>query len=116
MGFTNTLNTYPFYYVESFSVDELGDRLSVPYNINGDYSIELDGILFYVKGVPYIMRTTPLVGWLKPFMVREILGLDVNESFQTAPPNYTVMREYLAELKEAKKQSLRKKREHQAQC
>ncbi|KAF2902589.1 hypothetical protein ILUMI_03596 [Ignelater luminosus] len=107
-------NNYPFYYVESFSFNELRDQLSIPYNINGDCTIGLDGILFYIKEVPYIMRTTPLVGWLKPFMVREVLELNVHESFE-APPDYTGMKEYVAQFEERSKQ-LRRRRKQQTQC
>lgn len=42
---------------------------------------ELDGLLFYHKDAFYIHGTTPLVGWLLPFMLPEIL----HESFELHP-------------------------------
>ncbi|XP_053616901.1 snurportin-1 [Plodia interpunctella] len=43
----------------------------------------LDGLLFYHKRAHYISGETPLVGWLYPFMVPEVLGSDI-----TVNPNY----------------------------
>ncbi|XP_063839484.1 snurportin-1 [Ostrinia nubilalis] len=37
----------------------------------------LDGLLFYHKKAHYQSGQTPLVGWLFPYMVQEILGTDV---------------------------------------
>lgn len=34
----------------------------------------LDGLLFYHKFAHYTSGVTPLVGWLYPFMVNEVLG------------------------------------------
>lgn len=52
---------------------------------------ELDGFLFYHKNSHYFSGETPLVGWLYPFMLKEILGNDVmvHESFlATKPEDY----------------------------
>ncbi|XP_013177387.1 PREDICTED: snurportin-1 isoform X1 [Papilio xuthus] len=37
----------------------------------------LDGLLFYHKLANYSAGQTPLVGWLYPYMVREVLGYDI---------------------------------------
>ena len=39
------------------------------------FSVDLDGILFYNNETHYTHGPTPLVGWLKAFMLPEILGL-----------------------------------------
>lgn len=100
---TSSCNKYPFYKVEALLSDQLKNQLSNPYMIQGDHNIKLDGILFYLKDAPYKMCITPNVGWLKPFMVKEVLGIDVHESFQ-APPNYVGMIDYLARSEKSRNQ------------
>ena len=39
--------------------------------------IPLDGILFYHKRVNYLPGVTPLVGWLKGYMLPEMLNVQV---------------------------------------
>lgn len=39
----------------------------------------MDGLLFYHRQTHYTPGTTPLVGWLRPYMVWDILGLEVPE-------------------------------------
>lgn len=58
---------------------------------------ELDGYLFYHKESSYIYGKTPLVGWLYPFMVPEVLNLPVNDSYMDEKPEaYT---DYLSFIK-----------------
>ena len=40
-------------------------------------TLELDGLMFYHKKTAYTTGETPLVGWLKPFMVPEVLGISI---------------------------------------
>ena len=40
-------------------------------------TLELDGLMFYHKKTAYTAGETPLVGWLKPFMVPEVLGISI---------------------------------------
>ncbi|CAB3239863.1 unnamed protein product [Arctia plantaginis] len=47
----------------------------------------LDGLLFYHKLAHYTSGVTPLVGWLYPFMVNEVLGTEI-----TVNPGYLVGR------------------------
>ena len=48
----------------------------------------LDGLLFYHQNSHYIPGTSPLVLWLKPSMLPEILNVDVPEVYiQTNPEN-----------------------------
>lgn len=44
-----------------------------PYSFNG----KIDGILFYHKNAPYVPGTTPLVCWLKPDMISNILNISI---------------------------------------
>ncbi|XP_039487629.1 snurportin-1 [Drosophila santomea] len=47
----------------------------------------LDGFLFYHKEASYVCRETPLVCWLFPFMMQDVLGLPVSKSYE-APEDY----------------------------
>ena len=38
---------------------------------------QIDGLLFYHKRTHYVPGSTPLVGWLKPYMLPEMLGIPV---------------------------------------
>ncbi|XP_062440050.1 snurportin-1 [Rhea pennata] len=53
-----------------------------------DYPFEVDGLLFYHKQTHYTPGSTPLVGWLRPYMVPDILGLTVPVTSLTAKPDY----------------------------
>ncbi|KAE9416451.1 hypothetical protein Angca_003580, partial [Angiostrongylus cantonensis] len=43
------------------------------------FDFELDGLLYYHTGVVYEAGQSPLVGWLKPWMLPEILNVTVPE-------------------------------------
>uniref|UniRef100_A0A1E1W629 Snurportin-1 n=1 Tax=Pectinophora gossypiella TaxID=13191 RepID=A0A1E1W629_PECGO len=64
----------------------------------------LDGLLFYHKRAPYYAGSTPLVGWLYPYMVPEVLGADIkiNESFAKEKPDSYVNQHDFIEIFEAK--------------
>ncbi|XP_073957205.1 snurportin-1-like isoform X2 [Choristoneura fumiferana] len=49
---------------------------------------KLDGLLFYHKKAHYVSGETPLVGWLFPYMVPEVLGseITVHEQYMSAKP------------------------------
>ncbi len=50
---------------------------------------KLDGILFYHKETHYTCDYTPLVGWLKAYMLPEILNVNLpNSILNTAPNDY----------------------------
>ncbi|XP_045539583.1 snurportin-1 [Papilio machaon] len=70
----------------------------------------LDGLLFYHKLANYSAGQTPLVGWLYPYMVREVLGSDiiVNAIYETQRPlNYinqaTFIREFTSHSKKKRR-------------
>ncbi|KAG7310899.1 hypothetical protein JYU34_003731 [Plutella xylostella] len=58
----------------------------------------LDGFLFYHKKAQYVSGETPLVGWLFPYMVNEVLGdeVTVNPMYLTLRPfDYKNQREFI---------------------
>ncbi|XP_004930244.1 snurportin-1 [Bombyx mori] len=70
-----------------------------------NYIPALDGLLFYHKKTHYISGQTPLVGWLYPFMVKEVLGYDitVHESYNLErPEDYTNQADYIVRFEERK--------------
>ena len=50
------------------------------------YQDELDGLLFYHKELHYTPGVTPLIGWLKPWMLPEILSVPVPDSIMAKKP------------------------------
>ncbi|KAI1723265.1 snurportin1 domain-containing protein [Ditylenchus destructor] len=46
-----------------------------------EFDFELDGLLFYFSEAFYTPGQTPLVGWLKPFMLTEILGVQFIDKY-----------------------------------
>lgn len=48
----------------------------------------MDGLLFYHKETHYTPGSTPLVGWLRPYMVADILGIEVPQCPLTIKPDY----------------------------
>lgn len=59
---------------------------------------KLDGLLFYHKRTHYIPGTTPLVGWLKAYMLPEILQIEVpNEMAAEKPASYVCMQQHIPE-------------------
>uniref|UniRef100_A0A452ITQ4 Snurportin-1 n=1 Tax=Gopherus agassizii TaxID=38772 RepID=A0A452ITQ4_9SAUR len=53
-----------------------------------DFPFEIDGLLFYHKRTHYSPGSTPLVGWLRPYMVSDILGMTVPANLLTTKPDY----------------------------
>ena len=62
-------NPYPFKLLPNFECDKdsLAGALSSKIELFED--AQTDGLLFYHKKLHYIPGQTPLVGWLKPYMV-----------------------------------------------
>lgn len=57
---------------------------------------ELDGVLFYHKEASYSHGVTPLVGWLFPFMMEEVMGMRFTcDKYNIKPKNYTNYLEYI---------------------
>ncbi|XP_063701232.1 snurportin-1 [Culicoides brevitarsis] len=78
---------------------------------------KLDGLLFYHKESLYKSGKTPLVLWLFPFMVPEVLNLhSVHEAYMSQKPShYEGYKQYIAEFdaKQAKKVDQRTQRREQ---
>lgn len=71
---------------------------------------EVDGVLFFHKQGHYITGKTPLVTWLKIFMLPEILKITVAEEyFKERPFNYCTLSDYLTSIKVQNKKKARKK-------
>lgn len=49
---------------------------------------QVDGLLFYHRQTHYTPGSTPLVGWLRPYMVSDILGIQVPQCPLTTKPAY----------------------------
>ncbi|XP_043484136.1 snurportin-1 [Leptopilina heterotoma] len=62
-------------------------------------SITLDGILFFHREADYTHGRTPLVTWLKPFMLPEILGIAVPSSMSEKPNGYIDLEHYISKKK-----------------
>jgi len=59
----------------------------------------LDGLLFYHNMLHYMPGHTPLVGWLKAYMVPEILGIEVSNKIDSQKPiDYVTMSEHITEF------------------
>jgi len=63
----------------------------------------LDGILFYHRHAHYHYGTTPLVMWLKPFMLPEILGIWVPSPLDEKPDDYVDFQHYINRTMKKKK-------------
>ena len=63
----------------------------------------LDGILFYHREAHYTHGRTPLVTWLKPFMLPEVLGITVPSHMDEKPNGYIDLRHYVSRNRTKKK-------------
>lgn len=94
-------NQHKFALLPQFSCD----KSALEAAMNTEYGFELDGVLFYCNDAYYEPGLTPLVGWLKPFMLKEVLHLE------TLPPRFqhrsgmddheTTAAEFIREYKQA---------------
>ena len=74
----------PLKYVQA-DPDSIRTLLSDPIDFGFDEA-PLDGLLFYHRQLDYMPGHTPLVSWLKGYMVPEMLGIDVSESLLAQRP------------------------------
>nr|XP_034994058.1 snurportin-1 [Zootoca vivipara] len=84
LGKKSHLNPFKFVGLQSYSCtpESLCKVLST------DFPFEVDGLLFYHRESHYNPGSTPLVGWLRPYMVPDILGIPVPLGPLTAKPDY----------------------------
>ncbi|XP_076354540.1 snurportin-1 isoform X2 [Tachypleus tridentatus] len=88
------LNPYKFVPLPSYSCDHEVIQNTLWSNL--PFSCKLDGLLFYHKRTLYTAGLTPLVGWLKPYMLPEMLQIPVPETLTSdKPPTYVCMEQQL---------------------
>lgn len=97
--------------------NEFSFRKCQKYNCGDDFAVEaclskypmwensqpaLDGLLFYHKESSYVHGKTPLVGWLYPFMVPDVMNFSfVNASYiSEKPDDYTDYLTYIRKFDE----------------
>ncbi|WAQ99911.1 SPN1-like protein [Mya arenaria] len=71
---------------------------------------QFDGCLFYHRQAHYTFGRSPLVVWLKPYMVSEMLGLEVPPAMmEQKPANYTTYQQHLTQVKETRERQEKEK-------
>lgn len=85
-GLSDIAKRNPFRFVSLQSTDCAAE--SIQKSLAADYSFNVDGLLFYHKQTHYTPGSTPLVGWLRPYMVADILGIQVPDGPLTKKPDY----------------------------
>ena len=64
---------------------------------------QIDGCLFYHKRAHYVFGRSPLVTWLKPYMLPEILAVDIpNKWIEQKPANYSTYQAHIDHIQEVK--------------
>lgn len=81
-----------------------------------DFPFEVDGLLFYHRQTHYSPGSTPLVGWLRPYMVSDILGVAVPAGGPlTTKPEYAGHQlQQIIEHKRSQKEGMKEKLKHKA--
>lgn len=72
-------------------------------------NVDLDGINFYYPQSLYTPGDSPLVLWLKPFMIPDVLQKPVNDQLVLKPPNYVNIFEFSQSLKKKNKKNKKKR-------
>lgn len=96
LGMETSNNKYVFSYVPHHVCD-----FSIIKELFCDmHEPPVDGILFYHREGSYTSGDTPLVGWLKPFMLPEILKIPVSpEYMEMKPDKYVNLTQHIAYAK-----------------
>lgn len=90
----NLINNFPILPLQRAFCDT--DLCSILENLP---PMSLDGILFFHREADYTHGRTPLVTWLKPFMLPEILGISVPSSMSEKPNGYIDLEHYISKKK-----------------
>merc|ERR1719150_3184680 len=88
------INPYSFQPLPVYKCNKesITDALNSPMPFNDP----LDGLLIYHREVHYMPGKTPLVGWIKGYMVPELMGISVcDELMEQRPQEYGGMKTYL---------------------
>ncbi|XP_023223500.1 snurportin-1-like [Centruroides sculpturatus] len=90
-------NLNPFRFIPLLSYSCSYDSIHKVVNSPLPFECQLDGLLFYHKQTIYTGGVTPLVGWLKAYMLPEILNISVPEHLcADRPKSYSSMRNHLS--------------------
>uniref|UniRef100_A0A2K6A6H3 Snurportin-1 n=1 Tax=Mandrillus leucophaeus TaxID=9568 RepID=A0A2K6A6H3_MANLE len=111
LGEKTKLNPFKFVGLKNFpcTPESLCDVLSM------DFPFEVDGLLFYHKQTHYSPGSTPLVGWLRPYMVSDVLGVAVPAGPLTTKPDYAGHQlQQIMEHKKSQKEGMKEKLTHTA--
>lgn len=108
-------NPFPFVQLAEHAcdVDAISRALSKHPYFDSDKP-QIDGLLFYHKEGYYTPGSTPLVLWLKPYMVNEMLGEDVHVAdgyHHARPAAYTNMYDFISNYEEARKRKPKKRKQ-----
>ncbi|ELK03469.1 snurportin-1 [Pteropus alecto] len=109
LGENTKLNPFKFVGLKNFpcTPESLCKVLSM------DFPFEVDGLLFYHKQTHYSPGSTPLVGWLRPYMVSDVLGMAVPAGPLTTKPEYAGHQlQQIIEHKRNQKESVKEKLTH----
>jgi len=112
---TSANNQYKFQRVPVYPCDNasLARMMELPFS----FEVALDGVMFYHRQGHYTHGQTPLVGWLKPFMFGEILGVPVPEKFQSERPSeYTNLSQHIEYGKASRIARLERNAETKEKC
>lgn len=103
-------NAFSFYLLPSYPCN-MGILETV---LNSDSlvaDVSIDGLLFYHLRAHYIAGSTPLVGWLKPFMIPDVLKFSVSvDLLYEKPENYTNYKKYINDYEEQQQKKKNLKR------
>lgn len=112
LGENTKLNPFKFVGLKNFpcTPESLCKVLSM------DFPFEVDGLLFYHKQTHYSPGSTPLVGWLRPYMVSDVLGVAVPPGGPlTTKPEYAGHQlQQIIEHKRSQKEGMKEKPVHKA--
>ncbi|XP_036763529.2 snurportin-1 isoform X2 [Manis pentadactyla] len=111
LGEKTKLNPFKFVGLKNFpcTPESLCKVLSM------DFPFEVDGLLFYHKQTHYSPGSTPLVGWLRPYMVSDVLGVAVPAGPLTTKPEYAGHQlQQIIEHKKNQKEGTKEKLTHKA--
>lgn len=106
-------NQYAFYHVDRADFDhpEEVEGMLARHPLWEENKPALDGFLLYHKLSHYHHGKTPLVGWLCPWMIPEMLGYAVNERYlKERPSGCGSALEFMGDFDEKRKQGQQKRR------
>merc|ERR1719150_3415524 len=94
MRIRSRINPYSFQPLPVYQCTR--DSISEALNSPMPFSDHLDGLLIYHREVHYMPGKTPLVGWIKGYMVPELMGIEVDDVLmEQRPADYGGMKTYL---------------------